>query len=143
MVLSLYFLHVQALNLTILTLFLDINEKNVKLIYKKCENFITSLQIGEDEEALSDNEDKDEENDPEVTLLQRKKRRKHKNSSMAYRNYFFGLLFVILLLEGYYVVLFISSEVLVDSSLASHHFGPKIDPAAEPHVFCRILLSIH
>ena len=37
----------------VLGLFLDIPEKTVKFLYSKCENFISNLQIGEEDELVS------------------------------------------------------------------------------------------
>ena len=45
-----------------LIIFLDIPDKTIKYFYSKCENFISNLQLGEDEDTLSnyDDNDKDE-----------------------------------------------------------------------------------
>lgn len=45
-----------------LIIFLDIPDKTIKYFYNKCENFISNLQLGEDEDTLSnyDDNDKDE-----------------------------------------------------------------------------------
>ena len=37
----------------VLTLFLDIPENQIKLLYERCENFISNLQNGEEDEAAS------------------------------------------------------------------------------------------
>jgi len=52
--LSIFLVEVNKVKEEILKLFLEIPEKNVKVLYTKCENFIGNLQVGEDDEALSD-----------------------------------------------------------------------------------------
>jgi len=42
-------------------MFLDIPDKTVKYLYNKSENFISNLQIGEEEEVLSEMEELDKE----------------------------------------------------------------------------------
>ena len=75
----------------ILILFLDIPERSVKMLYTKCENFISNLQVGEDEDAISEidehsfyNED-DDENDEQADFNMRKRKKKSKNSNKQNR----------------------------------------------------------
>lgn len=41
----------------IMGLFFDIPEDNVKYLYSKCEKFISNLQVGEDEDEISEMDD--------------------------------------------------------------------------------------
>lgn len=74
----------------VLGLFLDIPEKTVKYLYSKCENFISNIQIGEEDEVAS-LDDLDRHNgegaggpdEVEEQFRQRRRRKKFKNSTMS------------------------------------------------------------
>lgn len=64
-------------------MFLDIPDKTVKYLYNKSENFISNLQIGEEEEILSEMEELDKEEQEELnkTLKSKRKKKKFKNTN--------------------------------------------------------------
>ena len=73
----------------ILSLFLDIPEDNVKNLYSKCEKFISNLQVGEEEDEISEMDDasigeqqKVKEEDGLESVL-RRRRKKVKNNCKA------------------------------------------------------------
>lgn len=41
----------------IVSLFLDIPDKTIRYLYHKSENFLTNLQIGEDDDLMSENDE--------------------------------------------------------------------------------------
>lgn len=88
--LSIVLVEVNKVKEEILKLFLDIPEKNVKLLYQKCENFISNLQVGEDDEALSELEEmsdkagEGEDDMPENRM--RKRRKKSKNNNRNHKS---------------------------------------------------------
>ncbi|CAK91236.1 unnamed protein product (macronuclear) [Paramecium tetraurelia] len=113
--------YIQVVNQAALQLFLDLNEKKIKSIYVKCENFITSLQVGDDDDDdqfFSDNDDKEEENENKEKekeegdnlLNGRKKRKKFRNSNQNYKHLIFALLLVIEIMAAYFIYLFVSVQ---------------------------------
>ena len=56
-ILSIILLGVTKVQENILALFLDIPDKTVKYLYNRTENFISSLQVGESDDMLSEIEE--------------------------------------------------------------------------------------
>ncbi|CAD8076309.1 unnamed protein product [Paramecium primaurelia] len=111
----LFIIKIQVVNQAALQLFLDLNEKKIKSIYVKCENFITSLQVGDDDDDdfISDNDEKDEENENKEKeegdhlLNGRKKRKKFRNSNQNYKHLILALFLVIVIMAAYFIFLFV------------------------------------
>lgn len=107
----------------VLSLFLDIPEKTVKNLYTRCENFISTLQLGEDEEIMSEGADEDleKDDDNEETSLTpetfRRKRKKFKNTGQSRRQVFIRFVLGGLVLAGYFIFnFFIAEDLLSDMS---------------------------
>jgi len=100
-----------------LSLFLDIPEKTVKGLYNKCETFISNLQVGEDEDMVSeiDEEELDkQQNDHETQdFIPRRRRKRFKNSGRSQRTFFGKFLIVALIVEAYFIYTFVSANVLL------------------------------
>ena len=101
----------------VLSLFLDIPEKTVKGLYTKCENFISNLQVGEDDDMVSELEDDSfEKNNEEVEAADyqpRKKRKRFKNSGKSQRQFFLRFLFTACCIEAYFIAdYFLSANLL-------------------------------
>ncbi|CAD8098653.1 unnamed protein product [Paramecium primaurelia] len=114
----LFIIKIQVVNQAALQLFLDLDQKKIKSIYVKCENFITSLQVGDedDDEFFSDNDEKEEENDNKEKeegdhlLNGRKRRKKFRNSNQNYKHQILALLLVIVVMGAYFTFLFVSVQ---------------------------------
>lgn len=61
MLLTIITLSVNKTQEEILSMFLEIPDKTVKYLYNKSENFISNLQIGEEEDVLSELEELEKE----------------------------------------------------------------------------------
>lgn len=98
-----------------LSLFLDIPEKTVKYLYNKSENFISNLQVGEEEEILSEMEELEKEELAELnrTLRSKRKKKKFKNTNKNQRNYIFSFIIVILIFQAYYLYNYFMSQGLL------------------------------
>jgi hypothetical protein len=113
--------HVNYTQEQVLSLFLDIPEKTVKYLYNKSENFISNLQVGEEEEVpfnpylkiLSEMEEIEKEEQAELnrTLRSKRKKKKFKNTNKNQRNYIFSFIIVILIFQTYYLFNYFMSEV--------------------------------
>ena len=102
----------------VLSLFLDIPEKTVKALYTKCENFISNLQVGEEEDMISELEDESFEKNNEDSEFQdfnpRKKRKKFKNNGKSQRRFFVKFFIGAFAVEGYFLLNFFLSKGLLD-----------------------------
>jgi hypothetical protein len=98
-------------------LFLDIPEKTVKGLYNKCETFISNLQVGEDEDMVSeiDEEELDKQHNEHETqdFIPRRRRKRFKNSGRSQRAFFAKFLVVALVIEAYFIYTFVSANVLL------------------------------
>lgn len=70
---------------------MELNEKEVKTLYSKVESFISNLQVGEDDENMSEVDEAsqkvNEDNDDDLAENQmKKKRKKSKNTNNNHRN---------------------------------------------------------
>eukprot|EP01017_Pseudomicrothorax_dubius_P025798 TRINITY_DN2823_c0_g1_i4.p1 TRINITY_DN2823_c0_g1~~TRINITY_DN2823_c0_g1_i4.p1 ORF type:complete len:594 (-),score=139.09 TRINITY_DN2823_c0_g1_i4:141-1922(-) len=108
----------------VLSLFLDIPEKTVKGLYTRCENFISTLQVGEDEDMMSDVDDEsfekgghgaDADEDSASEYQPRKKRKKFKNSGKSQRRFYLNFFAVIVFVEGYFIINYNSSQGLLSN----------------------------
>ncbi|CAD8157654.1 unnamed protein product [Paramecium octaurelia] len=97
----------------ILFMFLDIPDKTVKYLYNKSENFISNLQVGEEEEVLSELEELEKEELEELnrTLKSKRKKKKFKNTNKDQRNYIFAFFLIILILEAYFIFNYCSISI--------------------------------
>ncbi|CAD8180493.1 unnamed protein product [Paramecium octaurelia] len=114
----LFIIKIEVVNQAALQLFLDLDEKKIKSIYCKCENFITSLQVGEedDDDFFSDNDENEEENenkekdDGNHLLNGRKKKKKFRNSNQYYKHLILALLIVVAIMSAYFTFQFVSVQ---------------------------------
>jgi len=101
----------------VLSLFLDIPEKTVKGLYNKCETFISNLQVGEDEDMISEIDeeelDKNQDQHEAQDFIPRRRRKRFKNSGRSQRSFFVRAMGVALVLEAYFLYTFISSNILL------------------------------
>ena len=104
----------------ILGLFFDIPSKTVKLLYSKCENFVSNLQVEEDDDMASQlDEDEMERNNEDgeeaewLTRSRRRRRKKFKNTGRSYRSFFLIYLMIVIALGVIFVYDYISSNALL------------------------------
>ena len=99
-----------------LKIFLQIPERTTKFMYKRSENFISSLQQGEEDDAISDlGEFEKLETDINKSLSGKKKKKKYKISKKDFRNYVSSLAFLILIFSAYFIFNFFMSQTLMDN----------------------------
>jgi hypothetical protein len=99
----------------ILGLFLYLNEEGIKVLYSKCEKLISNLQVGEDDDALSDMDDtsiekveKNEEGAPDGVLGKRKKN--FKTNWKTNKCFLFLIVGYGLILESYFIFNFYQNK---------------------------------
>ena len=92
----------------ILGLFLYLNEDGIKSLYAKCEKLISNLQVGEDDDAISemddvslDKADKNEDALPDGALGKRKKN--FKTNWKTNKCFLFLIIGYGLILESYFI----------------------------------------
>ena len=105
----------------VLRLFLDIPEKTVKSLYTKCENFVSNLQIGDEEEEIGSEMDADEmerqNEDPDAQgWLSKRRRKKFKNTRKSHKGFFFVFVILTLLLEAPFAYNFYASGVVMSKA---------------------------
>lgn len=110
------FIRVNKSREEILSLFLDIPERTVKGLYTKCETFISNLQVGEDDDLVSEFDDSFERHRDEgdSELHPRKKRKKFKNSGKNQREYFVKILVAACCAQAFFIVGYFLSKNLLD-----------------------------
>ena len=96
----------------VLSLFLDIPEKTVKILFTKCETFVSNLQVGDDDDLLSEIEEfskqiKEDRKKDDFGL--KKKRKKFKNSGNKQRKFFIIMILGGMVLEAYFAFSYITS----------------------------------
>ena len=101
----------------ILSFFLDISSRHVKSITVKCENFLTNLQVGDEDDLVSErsaifSEEEDAEG-VEVKKPKKKKRRKTKNSTKTQNKVLIGLVGAMAVLAVFFGVNFLMSGALM------------------------------
>ncbi|CAD8209105.1 unnamed protein product [Paramecium pentaurelia] len=136
LMLTIITLSVNKIQEEILSMFLDIPDKTVKYLYNKSENFISNLQLGEDDDVLSDLEELEKEEQEELnkTLKSKRKKKKFKNTNKEQRNYIFAFFFVILLIQAYFIFNYFMSDALL-SNLAQ--LVPEINATSRAEGFYR------
>lgn len=113
----------------VLRLFLDIPEKTVKGLYSKCENFISNLQVGEDDDMLSEIEDesfyeKAHEEAESGDFLARRKRKRFKNSGKNQKKLFLKLFIAACCIEAYFIAdYFLSANLLGHVNTVADEFN--------------------
>ncbi|CAD8075781.1 unnamed protein product [Paramecium primaurelia] len=138
MLLTIITLSVNKTQEEILSMFLDIPDKTVKYLYNKSENFISNLQIGEEDEVLSELEELEKEEQEELnrTLKSKKKKKKFKNTNKDQRNYIFAFFLIILILQTYFIFNYFISDILL-SNLAQ--LVPEINATCRAESFYRFV----
>lgn len=103
----------------VLSLFLDIPEKTVRILFTKCETFISNLQVGEDDDLLSElDEDivkKFTETDKKEEFGLKKKRKKFKNSAKGQRKFFIIMIIGGMMIEAYFIFTYVTSNQFVNN----------------------------
>jgi len=105
-------------NEEVLSLFLDIPEKTVKGLYSKCETYISNLQVGEEDDIISDIDEDELERNGEDNMdefIPRKKKKKFKNSSRTPTSFFVKFLLMTILVEAYFLYNYITSRNLLNN----------------------------
>ncbi|CAD8075777.1 unnamed protein product [Paramecium primaurelia] len=122
----------------VLAMFLDLPEKTVKYLYNKSENFISNLQMGEDDEMMSEIDDieKEEQEELNKTLKTKRKKKKFKNTNKDQRNFIFGIFFVLLITQGYFVLNYILSHTFLSNL---DQMIPEINATARAESFYRFV----
>lgn len=104
----------------ILGLFFDIPEDNVKYLYSKCEKFISNLQVGEDEDEMSEmddvsvNKNQAKEEDGAESVL-RKRRKKFKTNCKANKWFIFLIVVFGVGVMGYFGQNYWKNSVLLSN----------------------------
>lgn len=82
-----------------LAIFIDLPDKTTKYLFNKAENFISNLQMGEDDDLISemDELEKEGQNELNKSMKAKRKRRKYKNTNKEQRNFILGILIFILI----------------------------------------------
>lgn len=96
----------------VLSLFLDIPEKTVKSLYTKCESFISNLQVGEEDDVVSEldeEEFKQNEDDNLQEYTPKRKKRKFKNSGKSQRKFYLQFLLGAGIIEAYFIYNYFNS----------------------------------
>lgn len=103
----------------VLSLFLDIPEKTVKLLFTKCETFISNMQVGDDDDLLSEiDEDfmkKINDKDKKEDFGLKKKRKKFKNSGKGQRKFFIIMIIGGIVMEAYFIFTYVTSNQFVNN----------------------------
>lgn len=104
----------------ILVLFLDIPSKVLKKLLLKCENFLTTLQVGDEDEIMSERSgslisDDDENNtvDGQHAFKKRKKRKKSKKSTQGRKKMIFSMICFVAFFEIYFGMNYFLSDNLI------------------------------
>ncbi|CAD8157650.1 unnamed protein product [Paramecium octaurelia] len=122
----------------VLAMFLDLPDKTVKYLYNKSENFISNLQMGEDDEVMSEADDVEKEEQEELnkTLKTRRKKKHFKNTNKDQRNFIFGIFFVLLITQGYFVLNYLLSHTFL---MNLDQMIPEINATARAESFYRFV----
>ncbi|CAK66138.1 unnamed protein product (macronuclear) [Paramecium tetraurelia] len=122
----------------VLAMFLDLPDKTVKYLYNKSENFISNLQMGEDDEMMSEIDDGEKEEQEELnkTLKTKRKKKKFKNTNKDQRNFIFGIFFVLSVTQGYFVLNYILSNTFLTNL---DQMIPEINATARAESFYRFV----
>ena len=104
----------------VLSIFLDIPEKTVKILFTKCETFISNLQVGDDDDLLSEIDEgfstkKINEKDKKEEFGMKRKRKKFKNSGKGQRKFFIIMILGGIILEAYFVFSYVTSIQFLDN----------------------------
>ncbi|CAD8151019.1 unnamed protein product [Paramecium pentaurelia] len=102
----------------IVSLFLDIPDKTIRYLYHKSENFLTNLQIGEDDDLMSENDeniDKEENAQLQKTLKSKRTKKKYKNANKEYRYFIYIIIFILILIQGYFILTYFISGASIEN----------------------------
>ncbi|CAD8111313.1 unnamed protein product [Paramecium primaurelia] len=97
----------------ILQLFMEIPEKTVKYLYNKSENFISNLQVGEEEEVSSDLSDEEQDQHKELsrTLNSKRKKKIFKNTNSFHRSQILIITFILFTFQGYFLLNYFLNQI--------------------------------
>ena len=111
----------------ILTLFLDIPPRVLKKLCLKCENFLTNLQVGEEDDIASERseamlDEEDDDNDEASgnsetdagKVKKRRRRKKTKNGSRGQKKFYLMMILGVLIFEIYFGMNYFFSEKLIN-----------------------------
>ncbi|CAD8065320.1 unnamed protein product [Paramecium sonneborni] len=102
----------------IVSLFLDIPDKTIRYLYHKSENFLTNLQIGEDDDLMSENDeniDKEENAQLQKTLKSKRTKKKYKNANKEYKYFIYIITFILIVIQGYFILTYFLSGATVQN----------------------------
>ncbi|CAD8125808.1 unnamed protein product [Paramecium sonneborni] len=113
LILIILIIQINQIQEQILQLFMDIPEKTVKYLYNKSENFISNLQVGEEEEVSSDfsEEEQDEIKELSRTLKSKRKKKIFKNTNQSHRTQILVITFILFAFQGYFLLNYFLNQV--------------------------------
>ncbi|CAD8112154.1 unnamed protein product [Paramecium primaurelia] len=122
----------------ILVIFIDIPDKMIKYLFNRAENFISNLQMGEDDDLISEMDEIEKENQNELNkqLKAKRKRKKYKNTNKEQRNFTLGILIIILLAQGYFILNYLLSKTFLTDL---NQMIPEINATARAESFYRFV----
>ena len=102
--------------------FLELDEKVVKNLYNKCESFISNIQVGEDDENLSDQEENSKvnnlnHNENEEENLCKSRRKKSKNTSNYHTTILSVLTLAFFLICMYFIIIYFKTYKLLNNNI--------------------------
>ncbi|CAD8069136.1 unnamed protein product [Paramecium sonneborni] len=103
----------------IIKLFLNLPDKTIRFLYRKCENFLSNLQIGEDGDLTSendsniDNQNQEDQQQLQNTLKTRRTKKKLKKNSIEKNYHIYAIIIAMILIQFYFILAFIFSSTLV------------------------------
>ncbi|CAD8213536.1 unnamed protein product [Paramecium octaurelia] len=112
-ILVMFIFQINQIQEQILQLFMEIPEKTVKYLYNKSENFISNLQVGEEEEVSSDlsDEEQDEHKELSRTLKSKRKKKIFKNTNSFHRSQIIIITFILVVFQGYFLLNYFLNQV--------------------------------
>lgn len=117
------FIKVSQYENQVLSIFLDIPIPKAKLLFLKCEAFLTQLQQGNEDDDLLESEDMSEYSEEGVEGNERngkknKKRKKIKFGYVGLRSFAIKILLVAAIVEGFFVLKFFLYKTILDNQLS-------------------------
>ncbi|CAD8125807.1 unnamed protein product [Paramecium sonneborni] len=121
-----------------LAIFIDLPDKTIKYLFNRAENFISNLQMGEEEDFISDIEENEKDNINELnkSLKTKRKRKKYKNSNKEQRNFILGILIIVLFAQGYFTLNYLFSKTFLTDL---NQMIPEINATARAESFYRFV----
>ncbi|CAD8213537.1 unnamed protein product [Paramecium octaurelia] len=121
-----------------LAIFIDLPDKTTKYLFNRAENFISNLQMGEEDDLISeiDETEREGQNELNKSVKTKRKRRKYKNSNKEQRNFTLGILIFILIAELYFTLNFLMSKTFLTDL---NQMIPEINATARAESFYRFV----